>query len=312
MLFSCFKRRHSEEEATSSPILKAGLPLGKLVQMVHTVAEERYPVDHIFMIGFLQKFITPDNPQLVKDYLRFQEHLNACRYTHKQVSRLARKWLTHCRSPLETIVQIWKSYLAFEIGETPSTVHEFLVHEIALFRRLIMALLPLIEPAFSDHCDRPRFELELLDQMSQSDLFEEVMRTYIVRYDKAKGINGESTCAEIEETRQQFEKLVRFYELEEPFLVSIQKMEAFHHEHRLGRKLRLMNEAVGSVREQIGAYREQQGMGPAAIGGEEFMPVLNFICEKTGLNILASTTYIAAFVGHDPEYRRELLRCLSC
>ena len=41
------------------------------------------------------------------------------------------------------------------------------------------------------------------------------------------------------------------------------------------------------------------------------LPVLNYICEKTNLNIIGSIAYIDAFVGHEEKMQEVMLRQVS-
>jgi len=55
-------------------------------------------------------------------------------------------------------------------------------------------------------------------------------------------------------------------------------------------------------------------MGPAALGGEDMLPVLNYICEKTNLNILGSIAYINSFISLEDDYdgiQDQMLRQVS-
>lgn len=74
-------------------------------------------------------------------------------------------------------------------------------------------------------------------------------------------------------------------------------MLEFYEEYRIDRKVQKLVLAVEKAKEEILEYRSFFGMGGTAIGSDQVMPVLNFICEKTGKNIFASVQYIRALLG---------------
>lgn len=80
-------------------------------------------------------------------------------------------------------------------------------------------------------------------------------------------------------------------------------MILFYKEHRLKNKIEILIQAVKEAREEIKEYREEFQLGSAAVGSDQLCPVVNFVCERTGYNVLAAVSYINAFLGQDLERR---------
>lgn len=65
----------------------------------------------------------------------------------------------------------------------------------------------------------------------------------------------------------------------------------------------ILVKAVNEAKEEIKEYREEFKLGSTAVGSDQIFPVVNFVCERSGYNILAAVSYINAFLGHDLERR---------
>jgi hypothetical protein len=76
----------------------------------------------------------------------------------------------------------------------------------------------------------------------------------------------------------------------------------FYAEYRITRKVKKLVEAVEKAKQEIIEYRNFFGMGSTVLGSDQVMPIINFICEKTGKNIFASIQYIRALLGGGKGY----------
>ena len=64
----------------------------------------------------------------------------------------------------------------------------------------------------------------------------------------------------------------------------------------------LMVEVVEKAKEEIVEYRKFYGLSSTVLGSDQVMPVMNYVCEKTGKNIYASVQYLRALLGGGNMY----------
>ncbi len=104
------------------------------------------------------------------------------------------------------------------------------------------------------------------------------------------------------------EQLINFSQIAEPFSKSISLIKLFYEEYEIKEKIKWLIRCLEQAKKEISEYREEFKLKDMVMGADQMLPVINYICEKTGKNILASTSYIDAFLGHNARRKELLLR----